>query len=161
MQVGDPILAEDVLIARLSSSFALATSSTTLQDVTGLSVSVPASSIYIVDVMIAFIANSSTPDIKIGFTFPSALLRLGAVGGSAINTSGVASDLSMAFGTFTSGSTVRTFAADTGTAATVIMRGILDIGTAGTFQVQAAQNASSADTVTVQSASYLLLTRVS
>lgn len=160
--VGDPILAEDLLFAQASST-PLATSSTTLQSITGLVVPVSANAVYIVSgALFASLASGTTEDIKYGFTFPTgATLRLGAQGGTTGGVSGGAStDLSIPFSGFTSGSSTFGFGLSTNVT-TVMIAGILTMSsTAGNFQVQAAQNTSGANVVTVAASSYILLTRV-
>jgi hypothetical protein len=161
--VGDPILAEDLLFARLTSNFNLATSSTTLQNVTGLSVSVPANSVYVVEaVLLGINAAGTTEDIQYGFAYPSGgSLRAGAIGGTTAGVSGEsATDVQLLGITMTSGSTTLRFGLST-TATTARINGVLSVGsTAGTFQLQAAQNTSGANVCTIQAQSYILLIRV-
>lgn len=161
--VGERALAADLLFARLTGNVTLATSDTTLQDVTGLSVSVPANFIYVVDMVLgADVASGSTEDIKFGFTFPSgASLRVHGMGGTTAGVTGsTASDMNIQATDITSGST--TLAYGTSTAGTwVLLRGVLVMSsTAGTFQVQAAQNTSGANAARVRGNSYIMLTRV-
>lgn len=160
--VGDPILAEDLLHA-VSGSVALAASSTTLQNVTGLSVSVPASTVYAFrGVFFASVASGTTEDIKYGFTFPTgAQLRAAGTGGTTGGvTGGSASDVNLQLSTFTSGTTTQAFGLST-SVTMVVFEGILTMSTtAGTFQVQAAQNTSGLNVVTVAASSYIMLTRI-
>lgn len=160
---GDLIVAEDVVVARLTANVTLATSSTTLQDVTGLAAAALANEVYLVD-MALFAQNAvgTTEDIKYGFTFPTgAALRLAAIGGTTGGVSGAnATDMFIRVQDITSGSTTMAFGVDTLITYTH-MTGILTMSsTAGSLQVQAAQNTSGANAVSVRTGSYVKLTRI-
>lgn len=163
MDVGDPILAEDFLSAFLTAGVNLNTSSTSLQNVTGLSVPVVANATYFVDFTPRHsIASGTTEDVQYGFTFPTgATLRMLRLGGTPAGVSaGNSTDMSVTHDVFTSGSTAAAFGASTTTTGAII-RGILTMSsTAGTFQVQASQATSGGNVVTVQIGSALLLTRI-
>lgn len=157
--VGDPIMAHDLGVsAVLSGTVSLATNSTTLQDVTGMSVSVVAGKTY--EVRGAFFASNAAgtaEDIKYGFTFPTGTLRAGIVGGTSGGVSGSsATDMVLAFSAFTSGTT--TIGVGLSTNVTVAsVTGIYACTTSGTFQVQAAQNTSGANASSLAASSYIIL----
>lgn len=164
MLAGSPILAEDVLFARLTATTSLTTSSTSLQNVTGLSVSVVTNAVYVVDCL--FLHDNvagTTEDIQYGFTFPSgATFTVGVIGGTAAGVSGSSStDVSVvSTDSVSSGVTAFPFGCSTsGTAARV--RGVLiTSSTAGTFQVQASQATSGGNASRVRRNSHITLTRV-
>lgn len=163
--VGDVIKASDLLFARLTSSFALTASNTTLEDVTGLSVSVPANTVYAVDcVLIGFNDAGTTEDIKYGFAFPTgATLRGAIIGGTTGGVSGSsASDMTIFSPSsgFTSGSTALPVGLSTSATVARVSAVLVMSSTAGTFKVQAAQATSGTNISRVQTASYIMLTRV-
>lgn len=163
MDAGDPILAEDVLVARLNANISLATGSTALQNVTGLGIAVPANTVYLVEMSLQVLnAAGTTEDIKFGATFPAgASLRLCAMGGSATGVAaGASTEMNVLVQNLVSGTTTFAFGASTSTT-NVVLRGVLTMGsTAGTLQVQAAQNTSGANVSSVRVESYMLLTRI-
>jgi hypothetical protein len=138
----------------------LAASSTTLQDITGLSLPVVAAT-YAWELVVPYESASNTPDIKIAMTFPSTssasynymILTLSTAGGGpyALEMGGASAMSSgvefMACGTV-------------GLRATAQAYGHITFTAAGTLKVQAAQNTSNATVVTVHPGSQLRLNRV-
>lgn len=135
----------------------LTPSNTTLQNITGMSVAVPITSIFGFRGKFYYEA-STTADIKWAFTIPAAASMRWGIIGPSISTSG-----DSIFNTATaSGTAIATGGAGVGTFLVVIVEGDLTIaGTAGTFQLQAAQNTSDASATTFSQRSSLEIWRVS
>lgn len=126
-------------------------SNTTLADVTGLGIVVPASAIYEFRMSLQYSTNT-TADIKLAFTFPTGLtMDVAAAGFSAggetwITTRGIQTT------TWTWG----------GTGNSAFWHGTVTVGVnAGTLQVQAAQNTSNASTTNVEAGTLMTLRRIS
>jgi Pectate lyase superfamily protein len=146
------------LFARNTSDQALATSSTTLQDVTGLSVTVVSGGIYVVE-MEVFYDGSGVPDMKVGwvapasstFTWATFSLHSSAGNQNADSMKTAVQDINSApsYGCVALGTKVAGQA-----------KGLLVAGGNGTFKMQAAQNTSDAGVVTIYTNSWLLLRRV-
>ena len=158
VSVGDPIYAGDLPQLAISGSVNLDASSTTLQNVTGLSRPVTGGRTYQMRTVIyASNASGTTEDIKIGFSFPTGTLRAGAQGGTSTGVSGTtASDMQLIFQSFTSGSTAISFGLSTNITTLEIV-GIYACTTSGTFQVMAAQNTSGSNISSIAASSHLTL----
>lgn len=148
--------------AKMSTTQALATSSTTLQDVTDLAASVTSDAKY--EGLLVFACNlssGSTEDVKVGFSFPTgAALSFGGVGPST-GVTGTAGDGEFIYqATATSGTTTIAYGVLSSRTVAVVSFFLDTAATPGTLQVMAAQNTSGANTVTVSSASRLILWRV-
>jgi hypothetical protein len=131
---------------------ALATTSTTLQNVTSMSWTLTASAVYLFDLVFMFNAGI-TPDIKIGWTYPTSTTM--AWGGIFPDTGGTYS----AQAGLTQASTQAIGGA--GAARQARFAGTVTVSsTAGALQLQAAQNTSDASTVSVLTGTYGILTRV-
>lgn len=156
---GDPILAEDVLTATLSSTVGF--TNNTLANITGLSVAVTDGNTYRVEqVLYASNAAGTTEDIKCGFSFPTGTLRLGVQGGTTGGVSGsTTTDMQLAFNAFTSGSTTISIGLST-SVTTIMFVGIYTCTASGTFQSMAAQATNGANTTNVAASSHLILTRL-
>lgn len=145
---------------------ALATSSTTLQNITDLSIAVAANLTYEIDVhLMAVLSSGTTEDIKVAATFPAGatLYNLVAMGGSTTTvTTFNATDMTIvANSPITSGTAYTSFGLSTTVTGSVNPLYLQMSSTAGTFQVQAAQNTSGANTVTVKKGSLLVARRLS
>src|SRR5690606_5090954 len=142
-------------------------SSTTFQDDEYLTLPLPAANrYYVLDAFIQYFAedNSTVPDLKFRFTFPSSTFLAFGRMNAAANTTDVSSttvDVTSASMISTSPTTAMTAGA-MGLAATLLIRGVL-ITTAnpvGSLTFQWAQNASSGNATVVQVGSYMHLRRV-
>jgi hypothetical protein len=132
-------------------------STTTLQNDDDLFLSVAASAIYEVRMMLK-IASQATDDLKVGFTGPAGYSFdwIGLGGDPAL--SGFANDQT---GLFTTGATP-IFAGMGGTNAPLMILGLLVVSsTAGTFQLQWAQGTLGASGTSLLANSYMRLERVS
>lgn len=139
----------------------LTQSSTTLQDVTGLSFALAASTSYAIEVHLLLTAAGTAADWKTGWTFPTSCTMFWGPYGQ-----GGSLFFWIPVGTGTTPDTILT-EADTysfGSAAAttgIIFRGIVRNSTnAGTLQFQASQNTSSATDNTVLKDSYLKIRKL-
>lgn len=128
------------------------TSSTTLQDDDELVLALTANTTYKLEGKLLHKSGSTTPDIKVAFTFPAGctveIFGIGApAGGTANRTS-----------RYTISGTSRNWASSTGTGAVFLSGTIVVGGTAGSLQLQWAQNTSDANFTRVEDGSYLELT---
>jgi hypothetical protein len=147
---------------RLGSDVALATSSTTLQNVTGLSVPVAASVTYEGWLAAAVVLSSgTTEDVKFGATFPTGAVFDFFAAGPATTVTTTAGDGEWTVRlSATSGSTSTSFGLTTN-AHTILLPITLVVGlNAGTLQIQAAQATSGGNTVTVKAGTRLTLWQV-
>lgn len=141
-------------------------SATTYQNDDHLILSLPANRIYVLDAFIQYFAqdNSTVPDLKFRFAFPSggsiAFGRMCAnAGTTGVNSTSV--DFSSTVGFDTSSPTSNMVAGAMGLAATLLIRGVVRSGTTGgTLTFQWAQNSSSGNAIVVQAGSYIHLRRV-
>lgn len=163
-QLTDAINERTPLRARLGSNHDLATSDTSLEDLTGVVVAVQANAIYEGQLEAVWsLATGTTEDIKFGFSFPAgATLDFGGVGPG--NTLGAATGIGD--GEFvrrlsaTSASTTVPFGASTTITGGIILVTLQTSSTAGNFQAMAAQNTSGGNVVTVRAGTRLTLWRV-
>jgi hypothetical protein len=130
-------------------------SQTTLQDVTGLGVSIGASSteIWLVRYTVRLNAANTTMDLKLGFTGPaSCTLKWGTTGGVVAGWGGVASGSTPA-ALLTESDTLSVGSPAAADFGAVIEAIVFGGGTAGTVQLQYAQNTSDAGTLQVKKGS--------
>lgn len=148
---------EGALLTRKSSSQNLNASSTTLQNVTGLSVPVAANAIYFWRAWILYSAASNTPDLRINYSIPSgaSLKRTDWGPPSASTTAADTIDTT----SMTTGDNGR--GAGTSERSLYVEGELVTSTSAGTFQVQAAQVTSSTDLVSVNAGSRLQFQRYS
>lgn len=146
------------LRARKSADQTLTPSSTTLQNVSELSVSVSASTNYDFEAVFLY-DTGTTPDIKLAFTFPAgATLSYGP--GGYLATGINFESFFTAVHRQASGTSFAVGGLGAGTVAGVHVQGTLIVSTtAGTFQVQAAQNTSNASDTIVKADSRIRLTK--
>jgi hypothetical protein len=148
---------------RVTSNQALATSSTTLQNVTQLALAVAAARIYTFDILVAAtLASGTTEDIKIGFSYPAGgQLDFFSHGAdtSLTNTAATVMEV-VAQLNAVSGTTAAAFGVS-GSNTSIRIWGRLDntSGVAGNLQVMAAQNTSGANVVSVKAGSLLRMVR--
>jgi hypothetical protein len=152
------------VVKALASDVTLTSSSTTLQDVTGLGLAIGASAteVWFVNLWLDVNAANVTMDVKFGFTVPSGCtMRWGAVGRVA---AGAAS-----YGGEQVGNVVLGLTTESGTAPNATLAGTAGVaygarvfggGTAGTVQLQAAQNTSDAGALKILKGSHFEATRV-
>lgn len=156
-------IADFNIYAALPSDFSLAASSTTMQNVTGLSVPVAANAIYWVDaVLAASNAAGTVEDINYGFSFPAgaALLAAGMGGTTGGVTGNNATDMFIPYGFATSGVGFCAFGASPTPSVAFVRGQLTTTGTAGTLQVMAAQNTSGVNVTKIHLGSRILLQRV-
>lgn len=151
-------------IVRVTSDQALATSSTTLQDVTELVLPVSANRDYDGWLQLVYILSSgSTEDIKVGFNFPTgSTLHFGGPGAATSLGTGTGQATETEFGmrlSATAASTSYPYGATTVNIEVPIMFSLEVGSTAGNLQVMAAQNTSGANTLTIKAGSKLLMFR--
>ena len=164
-QLSDAINERTPLRARLTADHPLTASDTTLENVTGLVVALPANTIWEGYLDAAWtLAAGAAEDIAFGFDFPT---------GAVCDAGGVGPHTAMAAGTafgdgefvrrlsMTAASTKITFGASTGVAGGTIQIAITVGNTAGNLQVMACQGTSGVNVVTVKAGSRLVLTRIS
>lgn len=148
-------------IAVVSTDQTLTTSSTTLQNITDLVLSVAANTEYEGCAVVAAVnASGTTEDVKYGFTFPAgATLRYWPIG-PAVGITAAQGDGD--FLTHDDGTTAAPFGAIGGGVRThALFRLRLTTGAnAGSLQMQAAQNVSGANAISIRLASYMKLTQV-
>lgn len=148
-----------VLYSRVTANDALDASSTTLQDVAGLSVSLAASATYRFEYIILASSPSNTPDLKVVLTVPGS--AAGICSGEGVVTTatgGFPHTVSMLAST---GSLTTTWATGSlGTAPLVRLSGLIRTTDAGTFKAQCAQNTSDANVVTILADSHVYCQRV-
>lgn len=128
-------------------------SSTTLTNVTGMSVSVEANAVYLADFDLYY-NSGATPDIKFGLTLPT-----GATG----SWGGIGYDFTptlLAFGPIDIG-TALAFGGLAADRSALIRAAITISSTAGTAQLQFAQSTSDAGNTTIRAGSRMLLRRIS
>lgn len=135
------------------------TSSTTLLDATGLSVSLEASTAYLIDGYIAYDAGE-TGDLKVAFTIPSGATGHWSLFGIGTGTTGSIGDT-----TAVRVSALTSTCAVGGSAAfssqlVALPRGYVLTSSAGTMQMQFAQDTSSGTSTTIKSGSWLRFTKV-
>jgi hypothetical protein len=133
------------------------TSTTTLANVTGMSVALEASAAYIFDGYVAYNAASTTPDFKMAFTIPTGATghwMLHSLSSASSNPGNLNAAHSTSFTTAQTGGTDASF----GIAA--LPAGYMETTDAGTVQVQAAQNTSNGTTLTVFQGSWIRFQRV-
>ena len=133
------------------------TSSTTLQDDDDLHVTVDASTVYDVS-LVMFYDAATAGDIKVGFTYPASATGtfiatgIDPAGSSSAGDVTASADIATAFNFGGIG---------TGTTVAAHIKGLLTVaGTAGTLQVQWAQVSSSGTATRVFADSYLTLRRI-
>lgn len=165
-QLSDAINERSIIRVRMSADQALATSSTVLQDLTEILVAVAAGAVYDGLFVPAWtLASGTTEDIKFGFTFPSATFDFGGPGPSTAGLgagTAVASDVEFIQRlSATSGTTVVSYGASTGTPCAIVSFTLAVGGSAGSLQAQAAQNTSGGNAVTVKAGTKLWMWRVS
>lgn len=154
-------LNDAVPIIGYTTSDSTATSTTTLANVTGLSVSLDASTTYIMDGYLAYTANE-TADIKFAITVPTG--ASGHWGLYPITTSGVNAVGSVngqrntAFGDATT--QAASGSALAGNAMLCLPRGYVVTSSAGTLQFRFAQNTSNATGSVVKTGSWIRLLKV-
>lgn len=134
--------------------------SSTLVDAADLSVAVVAGSTYLLRMGLFLIASSTTPDAKIGFTFPAGTLKIGGVrAGTNLASDGSTTDVVLTHpGAMTSGSTSIVVGVST-VATLAILEGLYVCTTSGTLQMMVAQNTATG-TTTLQADSWLRAERV-
>lgn len=154
--------------AIVSGDQSLATSNTTLQNITDLAIAVVANATYAIDLHImATLSSGVAEDLKIAATFPTGavLHNLVALGGTPAGVATfVASDMFVGANggaSTTSGSAYATYGLSTSNTGSVNPLLLIMSSTAGTFQVQAAQNTSGANTVKILKGSLLVARRLS
>lgn len=151
--------------ARVTVEQSLATSSTTLANVTELFIALAANAEYeVLVVLSASVSSGSTEDIQYAFTFPAgATVDYFTHGpGTTATTSTVAPDMqTLSRIDAVSGTTAVAIGTTTSTAVSFIHMHVTTSTTAGTLQVQAAQNTSGGNTVKVNKGSYMVARRLS
>lgn len=158
---GEKLRASDLNSFVLLTGFATAdvtfTSSATLADITGMSVSLEANAAYIFDGYVAYNAASTTPDFKMAWTPPTGATghwMLHSLSSASSNPGNLNAAHSTSFTTAQTGGTDASF----GIAA--LPAGYVETTNAGTMQVQCAQNTSNATTLTVFEGSWVRFQRV-
>jgi hypothetical protein len=153
----------DISFATVTSDQALATSNTTLQNVTALAFTAEANTTYFVEVYLKITSGNATMDGKAAWTLPSGDGQWGALNSGsttfptfapqATSTTNVALNADSAVMTFgTPGS---------GNAVGVSFGAWLHIGvTGGTVQFRAAQNTSDAGVLTIKADSFLCIKKL-
>jgi hypothetical protein len=162
---GEVLQAADVNLYLKNTIFAYKTatetvvSSTTLQDDNDLTVSVAASSVYVLDAMLKY-DSSTTSDLKISWVGPAGA-TLSWTATVLIEAAASQQDVQMLPGAALGASSVLGVASAGGTTYAFI-RGLLVVaGTAGTFKLQWAQQTSGGTNTNMLADSYIFLRRVS
>lgn len=162
--VGQVLTAADVnrylknTITAIKTANESVTSSTTLQDDNHLTASVEATSVYELECVVFYEADTGG-DIKLQFSAPA-----GASLSAAISrlTTGAATIDNDAISIMTLGTAIPGGGLGAGQGAVLQIKGVVTIaGTAGTFKLQWAQNASSGTATTVYADSYFVLRQIS
>lgn len=145
--------------AALSSNFALATGTTTLANVTGLSVSVAANTAYDGLTLLGASSLSNTPDVQYAMTWPTGSTVDIATGELQTGPTTFVGDIEMVWRVaHTSGAAICSAGVNTTLPTWTIMFFTITTGAnAGTLQVQGAQNTSDATAVNVLARSKLIL----
>lgn len=132
------------------------TSSTVLQNDNELAFAVVAGSTYVFELWLILFSTSATPDVKVGFTFPTGTMAFGAFGGDpTINF--------QANSGATSGTTVQPLGVAVSAspvAQNALIKGSFVCTVSGTVQMQWAQNTSDATAMTIKAGSTLWAARV-
>lgn len=148
------------VFARKTADQTLTVSSTTLQNVTGLSASVAANTTYVLDAVFLY-DTGTTPDIKFAFTFPSGATLSYAPDGYLSSGTNFESYHTGSYRQ-ASGTAYAVAGLGSGTVVSSTVTGVLIVSsTAGTLQVQAAQNTSNASNTIVKADSWILLRKMS
>jgi hypothetical protein len=141
--------------ARKAASEAAPTSSATTQNDDELFVSVEANASYFVDGWFRYSAASSTPDLRLNYSYPAGATFTRTDWGAPTTTAATADTIDT-----TVQSTGDSSRGGDASPRSIYTRGDLVVGsTSGTFQVKFGQVTSSADAVTMISASRIILTR--
>lgn len=153
--VAPPVGTVTMASCHLASDFSLTQSNTTLQNVTGLSLAVAASTCYEIEGWLIY-DSSQIADLQLGWTVPaSATLSWAVFGLRLAATTGTDTTTRSMIATAGTGTLPGT-GVGTGSRVTVRVIGtLLTAGTSGTLQLQAAQNTSDATQTTIRALSRL------
>jgi hypothetical protein len=146
------------LWAEVGSDHALATSDTTLENITDLVIAVAANTKYLFNLcVVAVNAAGSTEDIKVGMSFPAgATCDFGGAAPAAGVTSSSGDGEWLRRLAATSGSTANGYGAVVTNPLNLMLTVRLSTGAnAGNLQIMAAQNTSGGNATTVKAGSYL------
>lgn len=144
--------------AVLAAAHILDASSTTLQNITGMSLPVVAGS-YAWDLMVPYEQADNDPDVKFALTFPTASTASYAVRHLVSTTTGAGPySINMAGGSLTSG-TAFAIGGTVGLRATFEAYGHFVFTADGTVQLQAAENTSDVNAPTLHPGTRLVLIR--
>lgn len=130
------------------------TNNVVLADIVGLSVSVEASSIYILDLFLIY-DTGATPDIQFGLVAPA-----GATGNWASAPAKRTADADTDFSVVSIATTLNAGGVAAGTVVQATYTGILHTSSAGTFKMQFCQATTSGTATIVKNDSYIRLTKV-